>query len=163
MSNMRISEVKVIRRVQPCTDGNNIFLSWRNSRGGIEGFLFQSPYAQSMRVTDSNIIRLNPESIENDEAFISVISKQGGKELTLIAPSCDQQTREGLKSILTSPKVKMLTNPLTWDTLSDGVPIGPKWLEVIVSEGRFDMGDSDDDLYDFILTIELQPESTLWG
>lgn len=162
MANTRISEKKRIRRRKPCGDQNELFLSWVNSRGGIEGFLFEAHQAVTRVTNNSYMIGKYVEELESGESFISMVKKDSFKELQLIVPMADKQTRIGLETILSSPRVKMLLNGLNeaWDSN----PLIPdKWQEVIVRDGRFDQGDTDDDVFDFVLLIELQPTSTLWA
>lgn len=161
MANTRISEIKKVRRVIPCGNANEIFLAWVNSRGGIDSYLFEAQHAVTRVSRVSVTLMKYVEDFKNGEAFISTLKKDGYTELALIAPQVDQQTRNGLEELYTSPKVKMLLNGLNqaWDSAT----VGPKWQEVTVLDGRDDMGDTDDDVFDFRLRIELQPKQTLWS
>lgn len=161
MATTRISEKKKIRRRKPCGNQNELFLAWYNSRGGIEGFLFEANHGVTRSTGDAYMIEKYTESIENGQSFISMIKKDSFRELQMVAPQVDKQTRDGLESILSSPKVYMLLNGLNeaWDS---NPLIPPKWQEVIVRDGRSDMGDTDEDTWDFNLQIELQRTVTLW-
>ena len=160
MANTRISEKIKIRRIQPCGDANEIYLAWINSRGGIEQYLFQANYTINRAVGNSLTTSKFVEDYETGEAFISMIKKDALKELGLITPDCDEQTRIGLAEILSSPMVKILRNGLNsaWDSINPG----PLWHEVIVQDGSFDQGDSNEDLFDFTLRLNMQPYKTLW-
>ena len=162
MANQRISEKKKIRRVKPCGNVNELFLAWLNPRGGIESYLFEADYGITRNTSNPYMINQYVEEIENGEGFISMVKKSSFKELGLVAPMVDKQTRVGLETLLESPKVKLLLNGLNkaWDV--DPV-ITDKWQEVISVDGRFDQGDSDEDVYDFNLSIQLQPRKTLMG
>ena len=162
MANKRISEKIKIRRRIPCGKSNEIFLAWINSRGGIDGFLFDAHYAVSRSSSNPIMIGRTVEDFATEESIISMLKKDSIKELSLIAPQADLQTRTGLAELFFSPKVKMLRNGLNaaWD--EDGAS-NPEWQEVIVLDGRTDMGDSDEVVFDFPLRIQLQPIQTLWG
>lgn len=160
MSNVRISEIIKIRRRVPCGTVNEIFIAWINSRGGIDGYLFDAEYATARNSSTAILITKEVELMATEESIISMIKKDSIKELSLIAPQVDNQTRIGLEELLYSPKVKLLRNGLNaeWDDVD-----GPEWQEVIVLDGRTDMGDTDEDVFDFPVRIQLQPTQTLSG
>lgn len=153
-----MSEKKIVRRRKPCGYQNELFLMWVNSRGGIEGFLFEAHHGVTRATGKATTIGRYVEDFADGESFKSMVKKDSYKELLVVAPNCDEQTREGLSGLYDSPKVKMLLNK-DWDD----DPLYPdKWHEVIVLDGRNDMGDTDDEIMDFELRIELQPKKTLW-
>ncbi len=160
MANTRLSEKIKIRRRVPCGNANEIFLAWLNSRGGIDGFLFDAHYATARNSSTAIVITKTVELMESEESIISMIKKDSIKELSLIAPQVDSQTRIGLEELFSSPKVQLLRNGLNaeWDSVE-----GPKWQEVIVLDGRTDMGDTDETVFDFPIRIQLQPTQTLSG
>lgn len=162
MSSERISVKKVIRRIVPCGDANEIFLAWKNQRNGIERMLFQADYAVIKDTGNAVMITREEDDYINGESFISMIKKDSFRELTLTFPQADLQTRNGLESILDSPKVGLLKNGLNaeWDS---GYPNEPKWVEVTVKDKKQDMGDTNEVLLDFQIVIELQPVKTLWA
>ena len=159
MANLRISEKIKIRRRIPCGNQNEIFLAWVNSRGGIDTILFNARHSVSRSSGNAVQIGENPEDFATGTSFISMLKKDSVKELGLVFPNADKQTRVGLEELYSSPRVMMLLNGLNseWDAIA-----GPSWQEVTVLDGRVDMGDSDEDIYDFLLRIELQPMQTLW-
>ena len=160
MANKRISEKIKVRRIQPCGKANEIFLAWVNSRGGIDQFLFRADHAVARSTAKAIVIGKTVEEYETGVAFISMLKKDSIKELTLTAPQVDKQTRIGLEELFSSPKVLILKNGLNtaWDAVA-----GPDWQEVTVLDGRTDMGDTDDEVFDFPIRIELQQTKTLWA
>ena len=160
MSNLRLSEKKKIRRIQPCGDTNEIYLIWVNFHGGIENMLFEAHHGV-MRSTGSSLTITNdPEDYINGRSFVSVIKKDGFRELSLVKSNADLQTREGLETILTSNAVFILLNGLNaaWDIQGGSL----KLQEVHILDGQTDIGDTDEELKDFELRIRLQPMKTLW-
>ncbi len=158
MANNRISEKITVRRVTPCGNANEIHLTFIHSRGGIDSFLFIAQHGTARSTGSSVVIGETVEEFESGVAFISMLKKDSIKELSLIAPQADKQTRTALEELFSSPKVLMLINGLTWDSVG-----GPTLHEVIVLDGRTDTGDSDEDVFDFPIRIELQETKTLWS
>lgn len=158
MANTRLSEKIKVRRVVPCGASNEIFLAWINSRGGVDSYLFEAHHGVS-RVTGETVsFMVTVENMASEQNMIKMIKRDAAKELTLIAPNVDLQTRVGLADILYSPEVYLLRNGLNseWDSIT-----GPTFQLVQVAAGRFDQGDTDEDRYDFNLSIVLQPILTL--
>ena len=160
MANKRITEIITIRRGRPCGKSNELFLGFLNSRGGIDTFLFEAHYATARNSSNSVLIGKTAEDYATAESIISMVKKDSIKELSLIAPQADLQTRTGLAELFATPISKMLLNPLDWDEDGGANPI---WQDVIVLDGRTDMGDTDELVFDFPVRIQLQPIQTLWG
>ncbi len=160
MANLRLTEKLKLRRITPCGNINEIYLGWISASGAIGVMLFEADHGVTRSTGDSLMITNEPEDYASAESFISMIKKEGFRELSLIKVNADLQTREGLETILTSSLVKMLKNGLNaeWDDIEEG----DRWQKVIVMDGQTDIGDTDEERKDFVVRIKLQPTKTLW-
>lgn len=114
---MRVTEIKTIKIDRECKD-NPIFISWLNTYGGREHWLFH-------KVQTKGIVTQNDGSYE---PYISDLTTARGQivdisrnamPLLIVNATVDIEDIEGLKTMLYSPCVEMLVkeNPITWQTV----------------------------------------------
>lgn len=165
----RISERKKIKiRTLDCD--NPIFLWWKKKLGGYAYFGFHGALDESIKVgkeitTSVQRAQQNwkPYDIEYMQAFERVLSKNSQDRITCSADELDESDRATLMSMVDSPRILLLTNPMTWDTLeASGVPVGVKPMEVKIDGGNFNFGDADQALWSLSFVIVKQPNVNLY-
>ena len=114
---MRVTEKKTIKIDRECKE-NPVFVSWLNTYGGREHWLFH-------KVQTKGIVTQNDGSYE---PYISDLTTARGQivdisrnamPLLIVNATVDIEDIEGLKTMLYSPCVEMLVkeNPITWQTV----------------------------------------------
>lgn len=164
----RISEQKILK-IREVNCQNPIALRWKNKLGGWNFFVFEGGFDETIMVTDEVTAtaqraqqEYRPYDIEYMEAFERVLSKQSRDKITCACEQLDASDRAALRGLVDSPRILMLTNPLTWDTLdSSGTPVGVKEMEVRIEGGAFNFGDQDHNLWSLYFTIIKQPNSNI--
>ena len=118
MATTRASEKKRIRLRNDCLD-NPVYLSWFIKRGGIDYWLFGRTQGESLRVSAGQIFERDITDIENADTIADFLTKDAVDVTRLGAENLDANDIEGLKGLLTSPKVQVLMsqNPIVWQTV----------------------------------------------
>lgn len=118
MAIFRLTEIKRVQLRNDCID-NPVYLSWFNKRGGIDYWLFGRTQGESLRVSASQIFERDITDIENADTIKDFLSKEAVDVTRLGAENLDDNDIEGLKGLLSSPKVQVLMsqNPVVWQTV----------------------------------------------
>lgn len=118
MGATRISEIKKVRLNNECVD-NPVFLSWFNRVAGIDYYLFGRTQGESLRISAGQIFERDITDIENADTIKDFLTKDAVLVSRLGAENIDENDIEGLKGLLTSPKVQLLVsqNPIKWQTV----------------------------------------------
>lgn len=143
-----ISEVKRIEIDQDCKD-NPIYLRWVNLLGAREYWLFSHHQEYGLEIYDINLIERNITNIETAEAIQDIISKEAKESVIIGEDNLLVTNVEGMKGLLLSPLVQMLTNPASWESE------GPKWKTVIVKKNTWNLYRNDRGNYSLELEIGL--------
>lgn len=164
MANTRISEKKVLKirrtRVQ-----NPVILSWFNSYGTPESWVFEDPFGTSLRVFGAVGNRINEPTIQafRDDPLRTwadgaeeVHKKEAQDKILLTATNLSQDDVRTIRSLLFSVQVGWLMNFETWETDD------PIWQTVRVTEGSYELGDIGRGLYEIQLEITLQDIKNVW-
>jgi len=142
-----ITEVKTVKVERSCGD-SPVFLSWLNTLGGREHWLFDKVNIKQLDTSEGGTFKVTNELLENSRGDTFEMTVNGNNVL-IVNSLVDTEDIEGLKSILYSPSVEMLSNPDTWST------DGAKWLNVRVNKGSFKLYQSDQVRNVFEIQIEL--------
>jgi hypothetical protein len=114
---MRITEKKTIKIDRECKE-NPVFISWINTLGGREHWLFHK--VQTKGIVTSNAGNYEPyiSDLSIARGQITDISKNA-TPLLIVNATVDIEDIEGLKTMLYSPCVEMLVseNPIMWQTV----------------------------------------------
>lgn len=130
-----VTEIKTIKVERNCND-SPIYLSWVNTLGGREHWLFNKIYTNQLDTSDSGTFVKTDTPLETTTGNVFDITANANNVL-IVNSLCDIEDIEGLKTLLYSPCVEMLVNPETWETEK------PKWLNVHVVKGSFKLYQSD--------------------
>ena len=144
----RVTEKKKVRINRDCVD-NPVYLRWFGLSGGKNHWLFGVRQVHTDRVTAGDVIKRFIEDLENAETQEDFLTKHSAESIRCGASNLDGNDIEGLRALKTSPKVQLLTNPLTWSTE------GAKWLTVLVQPGRFTIKDTRFDKSDVEITFNM--------
>lgn len=143
-----ISEIKRIEIDQECKD-NPIYLRWVNLPGAREYWLFSHHQEFPLEIDNINLIERNISDIETAEAIQDVISKEGKESIIIGEDNLQVSNVDGMKGLLLSPLVQMLTNPALWESE------GPKWKTVIVKRNTWNLYRNDGGTYSLELELGL--------
>jgi hypothetical protein len=114
---MIVTEKKTIKIDRECKE-NPVFISWLNTYGGREHWLFHK--VQTKGIVTQNDGNFEPyiSDLTNARGQITDISKNA-TPLLIVNATVDIEDIEGLKTMLYSPCVEWLVNetPLTWQTV----------------------------------------------
>lgn len=118
MAGFRISEIKRVRLNNECVS-NPVYLAWFIKRGGIDYWLFGRDQDESIRVSAGQIFERDITDLENADTIKDFLTKEAVEVTRLGAENLDANDVEGLKGLLTSPKVQVLMsqNPIVWQTV----------------------------------------------
>lgn len=152
-----VTEVRTIKIDHECKD-NPVYLAWLGTDGNWNYWLFHKvqtealdtevtgefvPYISDLEDAIGNGEYMGKESTPQLIVGANVDEEDIGKG---ILPS---QYNQGLKSLINSPYVQMLSNPDTWE--ADGV----KWMRVKVVPGTFKIIDTNQSRATIELTLLL--------
>jgi len=143
-----LSESKIITNDQECKD-NPLYLRWINLLGGREYWLFSHHQEFPLEIDNINLIERDITNIETAEAIQDIISKEGLESIIIGEDNLQVLNVEGMKGLLLSPLVQMLTNPASWESE------GPKWKTVIVKKNTWNLYRNDRGTYSLELEIGL--------
>ena len=114
---IRITEKKRIRLRNDCFD-NPVYLSWF-TKLGIDYWLFGRTQTETLRVSADQIFERDIIDLENADTIKDFLSKEAVLVSRLGAENLDDNDIDGLRGLLTSPKVQVLVsqNPIKWQTV----------------------------------------------
>lgn len=142
-----ITEVKTIK-VQGGCKSNPVFVSWLNTLGGREHWLFHHVQTKQMDTAENGVFVKTNQELETATGNVFDISAFAN-DVIIVNALVDIEDIEGLKTILYSPCVEMLFNPETWEV--DGC----KWINVRVAKGSFKLHQTDQIRNTFEIQLEL--------
>jgi hypothetical protein len=148
----QVIETKRIKVDSECKDFP-IYLTWINSLGGYDSWLFFKTNKVKIRTKLENQHLKNIEDLETSIGNIDITGKS-------IQPQVDFGARvqaedmDGMAGLFGSPKVLYLTNPETWQT------DGAKWQRVIIKPGSLLTSESNVSFVDIKLTMLLPTRNT---
>jgi hypothetical protein len=139
---MRVTEIKTIKIDRECKT-NPVFLSWLNTYGGREHWLFDKVQTKGLVTQNNGSFETYISDLANSRGQINDISKNA-TPLLIINATVDIEDIEGIKTILYSPCVEMLVseNPIKWNTVHPQV-------------GSFKLYDTNDLKATIQITLEL--------
>lgn len=143
---MIVTEKKVVKIDRNCKT-NPVFLTWINSLGGREFWLFHKVQTKGITVSENGDFEKTIQDLETARGQISVFSKTAVPQM-IIGANVLIEDLEGIKSVLHSVKVEMLINPLTWQT------DGPKWRHVEPAPGSFKLYNTNQVRNDIEITLD---------
>lgn len=146
---MIVTEIKTVRYNDACVS-NPVFLSWLNKNGVWQVWLFSRNQIISFTSGNQTVFENPVTDLEIAESFMEVLTLEAGKGMVLGANNLDRNDIEYVKTILFSPRVQVLDNPLTWQTDTDG----PEWSTVFPRRGTFPLIETGETRSDITLTIE---------
>lgn len=133
---MRVTEKKRIKIDRECKE-NPVFISWVNTLGGREHWLFHKKQSKGFITQDGETYEVNQNDLENSRGQTYDFTKEGQDQM-IVGTMADIEDIEGIKTMLNSVNVEILTNPDTW-TIE-----GPKWKNVRPVPGSFKLYDTDE-------------------
>lgn len=128
-----ITEIKTIKYNDVCAYANPIYLNWLGTNGGRNYWLFDKVQSDLLEVQDTGEFTQQIEDLETDLGNGEYLGKEASPQLICKA-YLELSDIRGLKGLLMSPDVLMLTNPDTWLTDNPTSPPTPltKWKRVKV-------------------------------
>jgi hypothetical protein len=141
----RITEEKKVKIYKGKTC-NPIYLAWLNTLGYFDYWLFHTKQLISYDI-DGEIIVRDVEDLEIDTTIQDYISRNAVKSVVIGANDLILNDIEGLKGLLYSIRVQVLTNPDDW------VVDGCKWQTVIVKSGSFNLIETNQSKFSIELEI----------
>jgi hypothetical protein len=114
---MIVTEKKTIKIDRECKE-NPVFISWLNTYGGREHWLFHKVQTKGIVTQNDGSFEPYISNLTNARGQITDISKNA-TSLLIVNATVDIEDIEGLKTMLYSPCVEWLVNetPLTWQTV----------------------------------------------
>ena len=114
---MIITEKKTIKIDRECKE-NPVFISWLNTYGGREHWLFSKVQTKGLITQNAGNFETYISDLSTSRGQITDISKNA-TPLLIINAMVDIEDIEGLKTMLYSPCVEMLVSetPITWQTV----------------------------------------------
>lgn len=132
---MIVSEIKTIK-VEQCTPDNPLMLRWLNPLGGYDQWLFSKTQQYDADVTSMENFQQVVDYLEEANANVNALKKDGNIIITLGAEDLTLDEVNGLRTILSSPKVYVISGePTTNDFVR---------LTVLVKTGSFRLYDTED-------------------
>lgn len=129
----RLIELKKVKINSSCQYKNPVYLNWLGTNGGRNFWLFDISQSDILEVTDTGEFVPQTVDLAIDLGNGNYIGKDASPQLVCFA-YLEVSDLQGLKGLLMSPDVLMLTNPETWQTDNDTSPPSPlpKWKRVKV-------------------------------
>lgn len=124
-----LTETKTIKVDNKCKE-SPVFISWLNTLGGREHWLFHKVQTHQIDTSDNGFFIKPNEILENATGNVFDISANANNVI-IVNALIDIEDINGLKTMLYSPCVEMLYNIKTWQTEK------PKWINVHVVKGSF--------------------------
>jgi hypothetical protein len=148
------SEVKTINISSDCPD-YPIYLKWINTLGGWSYWLFAFDQQKSINIGDAVTYENNITELSTADAKLEYLSKRAFPKIVCGANNVSTANLAGLKGLLYSPKVMMLTNPDTWETDGAGATPLPKFQTVLVQPGSFNLETTRRGVADVEITLQV--------
>lgn len=142
----RITEKKPIDIDRTCVD-NPIYVTWLNTRGGFDHWLFKKTQVQQIETTTERSVEPYAEDIENAIGYIFDLETSATPRMTVGAHVPVEKVK-GIAGILYSKNVLVLMNPDTW------TEEGPKWQSWRPLRGTFRLYNTDEKSTDIEITFE---------
>lgn len=151
---MRVTEKKKIKIDHTCKDFP-VYLAWINSVGGYSYWLFFKSHTERVSTRKETSYIKNTTDLEAAFATNDIVGKSALPTLEIGAKVLAEDM-DGIQGLYQSPKVLMLTNPLTWET-DEPVTGGrkPIWRRVLVKTGSLVTLKTKKASLDVKLTLEL--------
>lgn len=143
---MRVTEKKRVKIDRDCKS-NPVYCTWVNTLGGREQWLFHKVQTEGLQTSREGDFEPHTTDIENSRGQIKDITMFAQPQLVVYGV-VDTEDLEGLKTILYSPNVEVLTNPDTWET--DGC----KWQIYRPQAGSFKIIDTNEVRNTFEVTFD---------
>lgn len=133
---MIVTEKKKIKIDRTCIK-NPFFITWINSKGGREHWLFSRFNSYGMDFASGDSAMVYSTDLQNQRGNILDLSKEAQPFITgrTIASQSDIVA---LKNVVYSLNVEILMNPKTWQSE------GPKWQRIYPRQGSFTLYDEDE-------------------
>lgn len=139
-----ITEIKTIKIDHECKT-NPVYLFWQGTNSGPNYWLFHKVQTEVEEIEDVGEFFPYVDDLETALGNAETIGKNSQPELVIgayvdvedLSQGVMPNTFPGLKGLLRSPNVLMLTNLDTWEEE------GPKWMRVRVAPGTFKILDTD--------------------
>lgn len=148
------TEVKTVQVSHDCTDFP-VYLKWINTLGGWSYWLFAFDQQKSINVGDAVTFERNITELSTADNKLQYLSKRAFPKIVCGANDVSAANFAGLKGLLYSPVVMMLTNPDTWETDGEGDTPLPKWQTVLVQPGSFNLETTRGGFADVEITLQL--------
>lgn len=126
---MRITEKKTVKIENGCK-ANPVFVSWKNTLGGTEHWLFFKRQTLTLSTERREDFEAYDEDLENSRGQVLDVAMFAQPKIICFAHVAREDV-EALMSITYSPSVEVLTNPDTWQT------DGAKWSTYRPEAGSF--------------------------
>ena len=130
-----------------CVPENPIYLRWVNSHGMLEHYCFGINQIYKLTTKDGPRIRLNFTDYSEQKALTQILSRESVESIVLQDYDLDTQTIVGLKSLLKSNSVEMLTEYVDSSDMT--------WQKVKVKPGTYEIHQSKLEVFNFQCEIEL--------
>jgi hypothetical protein len=144
---MIVTEKKFIKIDRTCKT-NPVFITWKNTRGGREYWLFHKVQTIGLDVQNGGDFEPYMQDLETSKGQILDVTKDATPKM-IVGASVNIEDIEGIKTMLYSVRVEMLTNPETWQTE------GPRWLIVRPNPGSFKLYDTNEIRSTIEITLDL--------
>ena len=128
----RVTEIKTIKYNNTCAYRNPVYLNWLGTNGGRNFWLFDTMQNDVLEVQDTGEFTPQVVDLATDIGNGEYLGKTAIPELICRA-YLELEDIRGLKGLLMSPDVLMLTNNETWqtdNTTTSPVSHLPKWKRV---------------------------------
>ena len=149
------TETKKIRIDRECTYSDPIFLAWINKYGAWDYWLFGARREDSLSILKHERGEQVLSNYRIAQTLNETLKKDSQKVQMLTAVNIRAAEVEGIKGLLRSPFVQMLTNDGTFMSGQYGSPaVAPAWMTVIIKENTFNFGKHDQS--NFVVQFELE-------
>lgn len=144
---MIITETKTIKYDSNCKR-NPVFVSWLNTIGGREHWLFDHTQIESLTTSRNGTFENYIQNLATARGKTKDFQMNASPQLTVFA-WVDDEDVDGLMTLTYSLDVEMLLNPESWET--DGL----KWMKIRPLPGTFQIRDKRKDTSLIEITFDL--------
>lgn len=130
---MIVTEKKIIKIDRDCKE-SPVFISWLNTLGGREHWLFHKVQTNVLNTSENGDFEPFVEDLETSRGQIKTLSVKADP-LLIVNAMVDIEDIEGIKTLLYSPCVERLMNPDTWESEA---PIWQTYRPVVGSFKLYD-------------------------
>lgn len=130
---MIVTETITVKNDSGCKT-NPVFVSWLNTLGGREHWLFDTTQIENLTTTRNGTFENYIENLATARGKTKDFQMQAFPQLTVFG-WVDNEDINGLITLTYSLDVEMLLNPLTWQT--DGL----KWMKIRPVPGSYKVRD----------------------